>query len=109
MKNICEICKKIINTDTHHIRSLSKNGTDKLFNKCKICPNCHRLIHVGEIILEGRFTSTNCKHGSTELVFRKKGEPSITGVKDPEVWIYGQKIITSFDNIFNLKGMHVLL
>jgi hypothetical protein len=85
----CEICNQISFIDRHHIQSLSKNGNNYDYNKCEICPNCHRKVHKGDIILEGRFLTTSCKSGNkTELIWRKKGEKSITGVKDPLVWIY---------------------
>lgn len=90
--NICEICKKEIQTDTHHIQSVSKGGSNLYSNKCEICPNCHRLVHNGNIILEGRFLTTDCKNGETELVWRRKNEISITGLKDPDVWLYNEQI-----------------
>lgn len=85
----CEICGKEISTDTHHIKSLSKGGEDKPSNKCKICPNCHRLVHLGQIIIEGRFLVLSKEESGNILIWRKKGENSITCVKDPEVWICG--------------------
>jgi hypothetical protein len=85
----CEICKTEISTDTHHIQSTTKGGENIYSNRCELCPNCHRLVHTGEIILEGRFLTSSSKKGETDLVFRNKGEPSITGFKDPDVWIYG--------------------
>ena len=57
-QNICEICKTKLITDIHHIQSRSLDGTDKPYNKCELCPNCHRLVHDGKIILEGRFFTT---------------------------------------------------
>lgn len=88
MKNLCEICKKEIKTDTHHIQSTSLEGSNKLYNKCNICPNCHRLIHTGEIIIEGRFFTTDCKVNQSELIWRYKDTDSITGFKNPEVFLY---------------------
>jgi len=87
-KKKCEICKEFFSTDYHHIQSKSNEGKDKDFNKCELCPNCHRLVHSGEIILEGRFLTTNCKLGETELIRRNKDEESITNVIDPKVYIY---------------------
>jgi len=82
----CEFkeCEEKIKIDNHHIHSLSKGGKDKPWNKCKVCPNCHRKIHMGEIIIEGRFETTA---GNT-IVYRNKGEKSITGFQDPPVWLY---------------------
>ena len=87
-KNNCEICKTPISADTHHIQSTSKKGKNKKFNKCVLCPNCHRLVHTGEIILEGRFFTTDCKINETELIWRYKNNDSITCSNDPDVWIF---------------------
>lgn len=83
----CEICNEIKYTDTHHIKSRSKGGEDKPYNKCEVCPNCHRDIHNGVIILEGRFLSTNCKSPiDTELIWRRQKDPTITTF-EPEVYL----------------------
>ena len=81
----CPICYKNIKLDKHHIRSKTFGGTDNKGNLCYICPNCHRKVHTGILILEGWWESiTNGKI----LVFRKKGEESVTGIRDIPVWIY---------------------
>jgi len=82
----CEICNKSTPITNHHIHSLSKGGVDKPYNKCKICPNCHALVHYGEIILEGRFETTD----GNKLIYRNKDEESITGLQDPPVWLYSE-------------------
>ena len=87
-KKICEICKELSYIDSHHIQSSSKNGNNKKYNKCNLCPNCHRLVHIGEIVLEGRFFTSSCKINETELIWRRNIEKSITKNKDPEVFIY---------------------
>lgn len=57
--NTCEICKNKFNyLEKHHIKSVSKGGKNEKGNYAYICPNCHELVHRGEIILEGRFGST---------------------------------------------------
>lgn len=84
-KQSCEICNyqmKIL--DNHHIHSLSEGGVNTDANKCKLCPNCHRLVHSGVIILEGRFNSTK----GNIVVWRYKGQQSITGLSDPPVFLY---------------------
>jgi len=84
MKEKCEICKhKFESLDKHHIQSKSYGGTNHKSNIAYICPNCHRLTHKGKIIIEGRFTSSN----GYILVWRLFDKPSITGVKDPKVYI----------------------
>ena len=86
--NICEICKKSILTDEHHINSISKGGKDKPYNKCELCPNCHRKVHEGDIIIEGRFFTTECKYNETELIWRYNGENSINEIfNDSAVYI----------------------
>lgn len=84
----CEICGKEINTDTHHINSISKGGKNHNSNKCELCPNCHRQVHNGEIILEGKYLVSCNETTQIELVWRRKGEESITGLNDPVVWTY---------------------
>jgi len=87
-RNVCEICKDSILTDVHHIHSISLGGLDVPFNKCELCPNCHRLVHLGDIVIEGRFMSSSCLVGETELVYRCKNEPSITEiVNDSKVFL----------------------
>jgi hypothetical protein len=91
MKEKCEICgNNNVKLDTHHIKSITKGGNNSKSNKCRICPNCHRLVHEGKIIIEGRFLTSGC-NGKTELIHRKFNEKSITNSVDPEVWIYGMK------------------
>jgi len=81
----CPICNSnFLFTEDHHIESVCYGGSNKPFNKCKICPNCHTLVHAGEIIIEGKFSST----GGTILIWRNKGEESITGLPDPKVYLY---------------------
>ena len=85
LKMICEICgidHPIL--DSHHIQSKCYGGKNVSANRCSICPNCHRKCHLGHIIIEGWFIST----GGIVLIWRKKGEESITGTKDPEVYVY---------------------
>lgn len=38
--------------DTHHINEKSNGGKNRLDNGILICPNCHRLVHVGIISSE---------------------------------------------------------
>lgn len=80
----CQICKKDkLTLDNHHIQSKKYGGKDLKYNIVEICPNCHRAVHLGLLIIEGWFGSTE---GRT-LVWRKLGQDSITGIKEPEVYI----------------------
>jgi len=81
--NYCEICNKNKLLETHHITSRSMGGNNKPYNLCQLCSNCHKLVHCGLIIIEGRF---DCTSGN-RLVWRKINEESITGFKDPEIYI----------------------
>ena len=81
--NSCEICGKERILETHHIKSRNKGGRDVESNRVKLCSNCHKLVHYGLIIIEGRFQCTT----GNRPVWRKLGEESITGMKDPEVYI----------------------
>ncbi len=87
MKEKCEICNILAYCDKHHIHSLSKGGRNTPGNKCRLCPNCHRTVHIGKIIIEGRFTTSK----GVIPVWRNKGEESITGLPDPDVWIYSKR------------------
>ncbi len=82
----CDICKNLfLSCDTHHIISKSKDGPNDAWNKTNLCPNCHRLVHIGEIIIEGKFLTTN----GFKVVWRNKHEESITNVSDPiihQIW-----------------------
>ena len=84
----CDICNEIITLDCHHIQSSCYGGLNVDWNKCGICPNCHRKVHGGEIIIEGWFSTTS-KMGRT-LIWRNKNHESITGADDPKVWLYGE-------------------
>lgn len=86
--NKCEICNNQILTDVHHIHSVSLDGPDVPWNKCELCPNCHRLVHLGDIVVEGRFFTSDCLPGETELVWRFKEESCITeNVNDSKVFL----------------------
>ena len=83
--NKCNICKRIEPLDSHHIQSTCYGGVNEAWNKCNICPNCHRKVHMGLIIIEGWFSTSI----SNILVYRNKGEQPITE-EDPKVWIYNK-------------------
>jgi hypothetical protein len=81
----CEICQKEYEScDKHHITSKMYGGSNRPGNIAIICPNCHRLVHKGLVIIEGRFMSL--PKGNI-VAWHKHNEDSITGVKDPKVHI----------------------
>jgi hypothetical protein len=82
----CEVCETEAYLDTHHINSTSLAGVNDSYNLARVCPNCHRKIHKGEIILEGKFLTTE----GYKIIFHTKGSESVTG-REPEVFIMGKK------------------
>lgn len=49
----CVICGFHLVTEVHHITPLAAGGRDEFSNLVTVCPNHHRLAHVGLISLEG--------------------------------------------------------
>jgi uncharacterized protein YlaI len=68
----CPICLSKVKLVKHHINGRNIKNYDDPWNTTWICPNCHDLIHDGQIIIEGKFKK--------ELIWHKKGEESITGI-----------------------------
>jgi len=54
--NICETKMEIL--DTHHIKSRAYDGTNSDYNLTHLCPNCHRKVHLGWIVIDGWFMTT---------------------------------------------------
>lgn len=80
----CEICKKKRFLSEHHIQSRCYGGTNKSNNLAYICENCHKLVHMGLIIIEGRFDAID----GNLVIWRKLGEEKVIEEKeDPEVYI----------------------
>ncbi len=84
-KQNCAICKKFGYVDSHHIVSKSKGGSNKSFNKVQICPNCHRSVHLGDIVIEGKFMTAK----GIELIYHFKEHKSLTS-QEPAVHIFGR-------------------
>ena len=82
---ICSICKNKA-YHKHHIISKSKGGSNDKWNLVEVCANCHMEIHLGNIILEGKFMTTN----GLELIWHKKYEETITGYS-PDVYLFKEK------------------
>jgi len=82
-KKSCEVCglKKRSILHRHHIiprcdpRCTNSNG-----NIAVLCPNCHGLVHAGEIVIVGVYTSTA---GIVPVWFRSGEEPPFP----KELWI----------------------
>jgi len=82
----CEICKGEHFLSTHHIQGRDVPNCNHSSNLVDICDNCHREIHMGEIIIEGWFQTT----GGKELIWYNKNEKSLTG-ESAKVHIFGEK------------------
>lgn len=72
-KSKCEICglgpKEIIHYH-HIIPQRDERCTNANNNIACLCPNCHSLVHAGEITIIGVYDTT----GGLEVMFFKKGE-----------------------------------
>jgi hypothetical protein len=82
----CEICNKNYH-HKHHIESKSFQGSNKKFNIAYLCASCHTEVHLGNIIIEGRFLTTE----GYKLIFHLKGENSITGQESEKVFVMNKK------------------
>jgi hypothetical protein len=81
----CDICTVYTFCDKHHIISKSKGGSNKIYNQTIICPNCHRKVHLGEIIIEGKFLTTS----GFKLLWHYEDEENISERKQA-VHIFGK-------------------
>lgn len=71
----CEICNLETPLQEHHIRGREIPNCNKEWNISWICPTCHDRVHIGLVVIEGWFNTTNGRM----LLWHNKGEPSITG------------------------------
>jgi len=71
----CLICNKQHPLEEHHIAGRKIPNCNHPSNLCNICPNCHTRIHLGQLILEGWFKTTN----GTELLWHKIGQENFSG------------------------------
>lgn len=73
IKVFCEVCgernKKILNRH-HIIPQCDERCTNKDKNIAILCPNCHGMVHEGEIIIIGVYEST----AGLKLLWFKEGE-----------------------------------
>ena len=85
----CDICNiDMRSLDTHHIVSKTYGGSNVKSNITKLCPNCHRKVHSGDIIIEGWFMTSIGR----KLIWRENGINSIIGREDPKAFnMYGRK------------------
>lgn len=74
-KEICEICKEQNYLESHHIEGRKIKNANKPSNLVSLCPNCHEKIHRGDIVIEGKYLTTN----GYELFWHKCDDKSFTG------------------------------
>lgn len=74
-KGLCDICGTATYLDVHHIRGRKISDPNAKSNLANICPICHKLVHMGDIIIEGWLMTTL----GIKLAWHRKEEPSITG------------------------------
>jgi hypothetical protein len=80
-KEPCDICGIQFYLDEHHIRGRKIPNPNNPSNLCNICPNCHRSIHMGDIVLEGWLMTSS----GYELLYHDNGEEPIS--EDAQVHI----------------------
>jgi len=81
--NICGLSE--ITLDKHHIQSVSEGGTNDNSNIADICPNCHRKVHSGLLVIEGWFLTTD----GMKLLHHNIDEISITD-RQPSCYTWRQ-------------------
>ena len=84
-KQKCPICGQQEILVEHHLEGRDIPDANHPSNLCYICDNDHRKIHLGRIVIEGWFQTTNGK----ELLWHSVDEVSFTG-KDAKTYVTGQ-------------------
>lgn len=92
-KTHCEVCnmeKKSILHRHHIIPRTDPRSTNSDNNLACLCPNCHSLVHSGDIIIIGLYQTTD---GLKLMWFRKGEEPPIS----EEFWkVKDNPLVTTF-------------
>lgn len=73
----CEICGLKTPLQEHHLRGRDVPNCNKRGNLAWICPTCHDRTHLGFIVIEGWFNTTEGR----KLLWHNREEESITGEK----------------------------
>ena len=71
---LCDICKTESVLEGHHINGREIERANDPFNIANICPNCHYKVHLGRIIIEGWFDTTDGRL----LLWHNKEEQTVT-------------------------------
>ena len=67
----CPICECTAALVEHHLNGRDVPRWNEPWNIAAICPNCHDKTHLGDVIIEGWFSTTKGR----ELIWRLKDEP----------------------------------
>ena len=78
---------EFLTADAHHVDPLELNGVDAPSNIICVCPNCHRKLHTGELLIEFCHNEPTCRN-------------QITGVQ--------QQITIDPDHSFALRNKRLL-
>lgn len=78
----CEICSNKSH-HKHHLKSKCFGVDNSKYNVAHLCASCHSEVHIGNIILEGRFMTTT----GYKLLYHKINDMSITNV-EPKCFIH---------------------
>lgn len=79
----CEICVTNPVYHKHHIISKAYDGSNDESNIAHLCANCHIDVHLGKVVIEGRFLTDV----GYMLIWHRKGEESITGMESHKVYL----------------------
>lgn len=79
----CQICNKPRVLVEHHIHGRKIDDFNASWNKCYICDNCHRDVHMGTVVIEDWVSTSDGLH----LSWHYAGETGITG-KDATVYLF---------------------
>lgn len=65
---VCAICSKVGMLERHHINGRKLNKAHSKWNVCDMCPNCHSDTHLGNLVVEGWFNTSD----GYQLIWHKK-------------------------------------
>jgi hypothetical protein len=71
----CEVCNIVTPLQEHHLRGREVLGWNHANNKVWICPTCHDRCHLGLIVIEGWFNTSEGR----QLIWHNNTDESVTG------------------------------
>ena len=84
-KKPCQICNNPEILEEHHIEGRKIPNANHFSNLADICPNCHTKVHLGRIIIEGWFQTTE----GLDLFWHEEGDSNFTGIES-KTYIMGK-------------------